>query len=51
MRIHTIGLAAGLVIAAATASQASSPGVAGDDLINVQSSAISFSSLPGLMIR
>ena len=41
MRIHTIGLAAGLLIAAATASQASTPDVAGDDLVDVQSNSTS----------
>jgi hypothetical protein len=37
MRIPLIGLAAGLVIAAATASLASTPDLAGDDLITVPS--------------
>jgi hypothetical protein len=44
MRIHTLGLAAGLVIAAATASQASTPDVAGDDLVAVRPNAISFAN-------
>jgi hypothetical protein len=44
MRIHFIGLAAGLVIAAATASQASTPDATGDDLVNAQSNATSFSN-------
>ena len=44
MRIHAIGLAAGLVIAAATASQASAPDAAGNDLADVRSNAASFSN-------
>jgi hypothetical protein len=44
MRIHTIGLAAAFVIAAATASQASTADVAGNDLVNVQSNSTSFSN-------
>ncbi len=37
MRIHVIGLAAGLAIAAATASQASTPDAAGGDLVTAPS--------------
>jgi hypothetical protein len=44
MRIHTIGLAAGLLIAAATAGQASTPDAARDDLVNVQSNTTSVSN-------
>jgi hypothetical protein len=44
MRIQMIGLTAGLLVAAATASQASTPGVAGDNLANVQSTATSLSN-------
>jgi hypothetical protein len=45
MRIHIMGLAAGLVIAAATAtSQASAPDTTGDDLVNAQPNATSLAN-------